>query len=70
MLDKLPDVYKRQITYKDYDLRNEDWGAHNRPNIWDITTDTILTKKNIIGIALTGNLIILHQDFLYRLRCV
>lgn len=25
-------------------------------------------KKNIIGIALTGNLIILHQDFLYRLQ--
>jgi antitoxin component YwqK of YwqJK toxin-antitoxin module len=60
--------YRNIITYKDYDLRNEDWGAHNRPNIWDITTDTILTKKNIIGIALTGNLIILHQDFLYRLQ--
>jgi len=60
--------FRKIITYKDYNLQKEDWGAHDRPNIWDVSTDTVINKDNIIGIALIGNLIILHQDFQYRLQ--
>jgi antitoxin component YwqK of YwqJK toxin-antitoxin module len=60
--------FRKIITYKDYNLQKEDWGAHDRPNIWDVSTDTVINKNNIIGIALVGNLIILHQDFQYRLQ--
>ncbi|HPU47389.1 MAG TPA: hypothetical protein PLQ91_07180 [Bacteroidales bacterium] len=60
--------FRKIITYKDYNLQKEDWGAHDRPNIWDVSTDTVISKNNIIGIALVGNLIILHQYFQYRLQ--
>lgn len=60
--------YRKIITYKDYNLQQEDWGAHDRPNIWDVTTDTLISKGNIIGIALVGRMIIMHQDFQYRLQ--